>query len=109
LEPLGWPMAIGGVLDPAAKIQKRTLGPEPETVGAAIVAQSGNKPLFKLLLAHNPKLAARAEAAGFDLQLSGHTHAGQFFPWTLVTWLVHKPHYAGLSREGRLQVYVNAG
>ncbi|HYR33930.1 MAG TPA: metallophosphoesterase, partial [Burkholderiales bacterium] len=46
---------------------------------------------------------------GFDLQLSGHTHAGQFFPWTLAVRLVHAPHVAGLSREGAMQVYVSAG
>ena len=58
--------------------------------------------------AHNPKIAPLAEQAGFDLQLSGHTHAGQFFPWTYVIHLVHA-HAAGLSRRGRLWVYVSAG
>src|ERR671918_176954 len=62
----------------------------------------------RLLLAHNPKIAPLAEQAGFDLQLSGHTHAGQFFPWTFVIHLVHGPHAAGLSRRGRLWVYVSA-
>jgi len=46
---------------------------------------------------------------GFDLQLSGHTHAGQFFPWTLAVQLLHAPHVAGLSRRGRMWVYVSAG
>ena len=64
---------------------------------------------FRLLLAHNPRLAPLGAAAGFDLQLSGHTHAGQFFPWTLAVRLVHAPHVAGLSREGAMQVYVSAG
>ena len=53
-----------------------------------------------MLLAHNPKLAPLAEREGFDLQLSGHTHAGQFFPWTLAVRLVHAPHVVGLSRRG---------
>jgi hypothetical protein len=64
---------------------------------------------FRLLLAHNPRLARLGAEAGFDLQLSGHTHAGQFFPWTLAVRLVHAPHVAGLSREGRMSVYVSAG
>src|SRR2546427_522944 len=67
------------------------------------------RPAFRLLLAHNPKIAPLAEQAGFDLQLSGHTHAGQFFPWTFVIHWVHGPHAAGLSRRGRLWVYVSAG
>jgi len=64
---------------------------------------------FRLLLAHNPRLARLGARAGFDMQLSGHTHAGQFFPWTLAVRLVHAPHVAGLSREGAMQVYVSAG
>jgi uncharacterized protein len=64
---------------------------------------------FRLLLAHHPKLAASAAQAGFDLQLSGHTHAGQFFPWTIAVRRLHAPHVAGLSREGRMWVYVSAG
>ena len=36
---------------------------------------------FKLLLAHQPKSIFQAAEAGFDLQISGHTHGGQFFPW----------------------------
>jgi len=37
------------------------------------------------------------------------THAGQFFPWTFVIHWVHGAHAAGLSRRGRLWVYVSAG
>ena len=45
---------------------------------------------------------------GFDLQLSGHTHAGQFFPFTMLIGLFHK-FSRGLYRYGRLAVYVNPG
>lgn len=91
-------LLVGGVVDPAyAKLPPQISLPENMRVD------------FRLLLAHNPRLAPLGERAGFDLQLSGHTHAGQFFPWTLAVRLVHAPHVAGLSREGKMTVYVSAG
>jgi predicted MPP superfamily phosphohydrolase len=94
-------IVVGGVTDPAAG---RHNAPRPD-----LAAGRDEGKAFRLLLAHNPKLAPLAEAAGFDLQLSGHTHAGQFFPWTLAVHLVHAPFVAGLSRIGRTWVYVSAG
>jgi len=41
----------------------------------------------RILLAHQPKSIFEAAAAGYDLQISGHTHGGQFFPWNLVVAL----------------------
>jgi uncharacterized protein len=97
-------LVIGGVIDFAARMSDPKARPRPD------LATDGSAPsAFRLLLAHNPKIAPVAEQAGFDLQLSGHTHAGQFFPWTLVIHLVHGPHAAGLSRRGRLWIYVSAG
>jgi len=90
-------LLVGGVVDPAY----RSARPEISLAGAPQAD-------FRLLLAHNPGLAPLGARAGFDLQLSGHTHAGQFFPWTLAVRLVHQ-HVAGLSREGRMWVYVSAG
>ncbi len=95
---------VGGVLDPAGGAPGTARGPQPE-----LAAGRAKQAAFRLLLAHHPKLAPLGEAAGFDLQLSGHTHAGQFFPWTLAVRLVHSPHVAGLSRQGRMWVYVSAG
>lgn len=63
---------------------------------------------FKILLAHRPDSCIEAEPAGFHLQLSGHTHAGQFFPWNLLVSLAHK-YYQGLNRHQNMWVYVNAG
>src|ERR1044071_3801821 len=91
-------LVVGGVVDPAYRVQRPQI-----SLGDAPGAD------FRLLLAHNPKLAPLGAAEGFDLQLSGHTHAGQFFPWTLAVRLVHAPHVAGLSREGSMWVYVSAG
>lgn len=97
-------LVVGGVTDPAAHLDVPPQLPQPALAAAPEVG-----PAVRLLLAHHPKLAPLAEQAGFDLQLSGHTHAGQFFPWTLAVRLVHGPHVAGLSRHGRLWVYVSAG
>jgi hypothetical protein len=97
-------MLVGGVLDPAARHSHLAEGPRPD-----LAMDPRSDAAFRLLLAHNPKAAPLAARAGFDLQLSGHTHAGQFFPWTLVVHMVHAPHVAGLSREGRMWVYVSAG
>jgi predicted MPP superfamily phosphohydrolase len=94
-------LLVGGVLDPAGGAAQP---PRPD-----VAAAGGENASFRLLLAHNPKLAPLGAKAGFDLQLSGHTHAGQFFPWTLAVKLIHAPHAWGLSREGRMWVYVSAG
>ena len=62
----------------------------------------------KLLLAHQPQSAFDAISAGFDLQISGHTHGGQFFPWNFVVRLFH-PYTTGLHRLDSLWLYVSRG
>lgn len=62
----------------------------------------------RVLLAHQPRSARAAEAAGFDLQLSGHTHGGQFWPWNFFV-VLQQPFTAGLHRLGKLQVYTSRG
>jgi predicted MPP superfamily phosphohydrolase len=62
----------------------------------------------KILLAHQPRSSAAAADAGFDLQLSGHTHGGQFFPWNLFVPL-QQPFVAGLNRVRSLWVYTSRG
>jgi uncharacterized protein len=104
IERGGARVVVGGVVDPALREFEPDLLPRPDLAAAPHVDAA-----LRILLAHNPAIAARAQAAGFDLQLSGHTHAGQFFPWTLAVRLVHGPHVAGLSREGAMWVYVSAG
>lgn len=63
---------------------------------------------IRVLLAHQPRSAATAAVAGFHLQLSGHTHGGQFLPWN---WLVRfqQPFIAGLHRLQDLWVYTSRG
>src|SRR3989449_5094787 len=55
----------------------------------------------RVLLAHQPKSAFAARAAGYDLQLSGHTHGGQYFPFNLLVRLF-QPFVAGDRKSTRL-------
>ena len=64
--------------------------------------------LVRILLAHQPRSAQAALDAGFDLQLSGHTHGGQFWPWNLFVPL-QQPFTAGLNRLNALWVYTSRG
>ena len=61
-----------------------------------------------VLLAHQPRLIHLAERLGVDLQISGHTHGGQLFPFNLIVKLF-QPHIAGLYSHGRARLYVNRG
>ncbi len=62
----------------------------------------------KILLAHQPGSAQAAAQAGYDVQISGHTHGGQFWPWNLFVRFF-QPFTAGLHRMKSLWVYVNSG
>ena len=64
--------------------------------------------LIRILLAHQPRSAQAAHDAGFDLQLSGHTHGGQFWPWNLFVPL-QQPFTAGLNKLHTLWVYTSRG
>lgn len=61
-----------------------------------------------VLLAHQPRSIYEAARAGYDLQISGHTHGGQYFP---MTWLVHlaQPYVAGLHLHASTWIYVSRG
>ena len=61
-----------------------------------------------VLLAHQPAAIVEAAQHGIDLQLSGHTHAGQLWPWGYFVRL-QQPYVFGLHRHGQSQIYVSAG
>jgi predicted MPP superfamily phosphohydrolase len=61
-----------------------------------------------VLLAHQPRAITVADALGVDLQLSGHTHGGQIFPWNFMVRL-QQPFVAGLHKLARAQIYVSQG
>jgi len=62
-----------------------------------------------ILLTHAPDRLKIAEEEGFSLQLSGHTHGGQFFPFTWITSRMYGKFVYGLQRLGNLIVYVSYG
>lgn len=103
LEHDGARLALAGVTDFNAAAFDPAQKSDPQ---AAIAGAPADIP--RILLAHQPRSAPEAEAAGYDLQLSGHTHGGQFWPWNLFVPL-QQPYVAGLHRRGRLWIYVSRG
>jgi hypothetical protein len=63
---------------------------------------------LKVLLAHRPDHWLEAERLGFHLQLSGHTHGGQFFPWSVLMPIAYR-YYRGLNRHERMWIFVSSG
>jgi len=61
-----------------------------------------------VLLAHQPRGIDLADALGVDLQISGHTHGGQLYPWKFLVRL-QQPFVEGLHRLARAQIYVSRG
>jgi predicted MPP superfamily phosphohydrolase len=95
---------IAGVTDYSAHWFDPTQRSDPE----AALAGAPHDLRPRVLLAHQPRTAPAAADAGFDLQLSGHTHGGQFWPWNLFVRL-QQPFTAGLHRLGELWVYTSRG
>jgi hypothetical protein len=62
-----------------------------------------------ILLTHAPDRPEIAEAAGVSLQLSGHTHLGQFIPWSWMAKRVYRQFVYGLSQIGKMQVFTSSG
>ena len=107
-------VVVIGTPDPTAHMLGAGFGPNVEKASVTPIANlksdqpAGVRKAVKVLMAHQPGISNEAKAAGIDLQLSGHTHAGQFFPWTLVVKQVHE-FSQGLGRTGSTWVYVNPG
>ena len=99
----GAALAIAGVTDYSAHHFDASHRSDPH---AAVQGAPGDA--VKVLLAHQPRSAESAEKAGYHLQLSGHTHGGQFWPWNLFVRL-QQPFTAGLNRLGGMWVYINRG
>ena len=104
LEHRGASMVVAGVTDFHAEYFDPAHKSDPAAAIAGAPAGAG----VKLLLAHQPRSAFEAARAGFDLQLSGHTHGGQFAPWMFLVRL-QQPFTAGLHRLDKLWVYTSRG
>lgn len=70
--------------------------------------QGGENSDFKILLAHQPNSIFAAAGLGYDLQLSGHTHGGQYFPGNILIYLAQK-FVAGLHTYKDMLIYVSRG
>ena len=103
LEHNGSTLMIAGVTDYSAHqfIAEHRSDPEKALSNSQTEAP-------RVLLAHQPRSAEAAEKAGFHLQLSGHTHGGQFWPWNLFVPL-QQPFVAGLHRTNRMWIYISRG
>lgn len=93
-------IVFAGVTDP---VGRDTHKPDPDRA-----LDGAPDDAVKVLLSHRPQTARAADRLGVHLQLSGHTHGGQFFPFNLVIKRF-QPVVAGLHRIGRTWLYVNRG
>jgi predicted MPP superfamily phosphohydrolase len=103
IERDGAVLALAGVTDYSAHYFDASHRSDPGTALAGAPLHS-----VKVLLAHQPRSAAAALDAGVHLQLSGHTHGGQFWPWNLFVRL-QQPFTAGLERLGLMWIYISRG
>ncbi len=103
LERGGEQIVVAGVTDLSTLRRGGGQGSDPKQAAKGSPAGA-----VKILLAHQPAGYQQAADAGFDLQLSGHTHSGQYFPFNLLIGLFHR-YYQGLNRHENMYLYVNSG
>ena len=94
---------IAGVDDPA----RGSYRPEHAT-GEKAALENLPRDLYTILLKHQP-VVNKASQIFFDLQLSGHTHKGQIFPFSLMTKLFYRTHTGLTTLDDNTKLYVNRG
>ncbi|WP_223162126.1 metallophosphoesterase [Salinicola halophyticus] len=99
----GAALAVAGITDLSAGYYVASHRSDP-----AAAARDIPTGMTRILLAHQPNSAPQAAEAGFDLQLSGHTHGGQLWPWSLLARRANR-FLAGLGKEGRMWIYTSRG
>jgi predicted MPP superfamily phosphohydrolase len=100
----GASLVLAGVTDLSAHHFDAAEYSDPAAAMRGAPADAG----ARILLAHQPNSAAAAASAGFDVQISGHTHGGQFWPWNLFVRFF-QPFTGGLYRLKNLWIYVSRG
>lgn len=103
LEHDGAVFDVAGVDDHRGSLEG---GEGGEDLERALADRDPSRPV--LLLAHDPSTFKRAKDFGVDLQISGHTHGGQIWPFGGIVRLVI-PFVAGRYRRGRSELYVSRG
>jgi predicted MPP superfamily phosphohydrolase len=81
-------------------------GDHGQNIPKALQGRKTDRPV--VLMAHQPRSFKEAASLGVDLQLSGHTHGGQIYPFNYIVH-IFEPYLAGLYREGNSQIYVSRG
>ncbi len=96
-------LVVAGVYDLTAQrfVEEHTSDPTKALTGAPEAD-------LRVLLAHQPKSVLETEGLDVDLQLSGHTHGGQYFPFTVLLSLALR-FTTGLQKVGKTWLYINAG
>jgi len=94
---------IAGVDDPAGAYFK-----EEKHRSEAELLSALPEDKFTLFLKHRP-IIEKTSLGHFDLQLSGHTHKGQIFPFNIVTWLYYPVHAGCFNPIDGCYLYVSRG
>ena len=100
---VGGMINIAGVEDPAGKAFGLFRGRTERVILERLPREK-----FTLLLKHRP-LIEKESLGLFDLQLSGHVHKGQIFPFSVVTWLYYPVASGGRELSGNAYLYVSRG
>ena len=103
IERQGSEICIAGITDFRAHQIKKSHRSNPKSA-----LNNVRKNIPKIVLAHQPNSIFSVHDAGADLQLSGHTHGGQFVPFNFPTKLANA-YLSGLYDHEGTQIYVNRG
>ena len=103
IEKNGSQILLAGVTDTSGGQFLKSHKTDPKTA-----IKEAPSDIVKILLAHQPKSLYEAAEAGYDLQLSGHTHGGQYIPWNYFATL-GQPFSKGLNKFKDTWIYVSQG